>query len=100
MPRSRTKGPFIDRFFLSSTFKKSCQRHRNKRFFVHRMVKLYTRSSVIIPSLLGRNFKIHNGKEFLRVYVTKPMIGHKFGEFAHTRQRHEFKVKKKKGKKK
>ena len=57
-----------------------------------------SRNSSIIPKFIGQTFKIHTGKNFKEVIVTKEMLGHKFGEFSKTRANFEFKKKKKKKK--
>ena len=60
--------------------------------------KKISRNSAIIPKFVAQTFKIHNGKSFKEITVTKEMLGHKFGEFFKTRA--EFELKKKKKKKK
>lgn len=62
------------------------------------LFKKISRNSSIIPKFLEQTFKVHNGKIFKDVIVTKEMIGHKFGEFSKTRVTFEFKKKKKKKK--
>lgn len=62
-------------------------------------VKKISRNFSIIPKFVGQTFKIHNGKIFKEITVTKEMLGHKFGEFLKTRVEFEFKKKKKKKKK-
>jgi ribosomal protein S19 len=57
-----------------------------------------SRSSTIIPKFSGQTFKVHNGKNFREVTITKEMLGHKFGEFSKTRSEFAFKKKKKKKK--
>lgn len=59
-------------------------------------VKKISRNSSIIPKFIDQTFKVHNGKVFRDVTVTKKMLGHKFGEFSKTRSTFEFKKKKKK----
>lgn len=61
--------------------------------------KTMSRNSSIIPKFVDQTFKIHNGKVFRDLTVTKEMLGHKFGEFCKTRAEFEFKKKKKKKKK-
>lgn len=58
--------------------------------------KKVSRNSSIIPKFIEQTFKIHNGKTFKEISVTKEMLGHKFGEFFKTRVEFEFKKKKKK----
>jgi small subunit ribosomal protein S19 len=50
-----------------------------------RVVKTWSRASMIVPEMIGHTFAVHNGKQFIPVYVTEQMIGHKLGEFAPTR---------------
>jgi small subunit ribosomal protein S19 len=47
--------------------------------------KTWWREAVIVPEFIGQTFLVHNGKAFLKVYVTEEMVGHKLGEFAPTR---------------
>ena len=49
-------------------------------------IKTWSRRSTITPDFVGINFEIHNGKDFLPLYVTENMVGHKLGEFAPTRK--------------
>lgn len=48
-------------------------------------IQTWSRRSTITPDFVGLNFSVHNGKQFLAVYVTENMVGHKLGEFAPTR---------------
>jgi ribosomal protein S19 len=58
--------------------------------------KIISRCSSIIPKFIGKTFKIHSGKNFKEITITKEMLGHKFGEFNKTRAEFVFKKKKKK----
>lgn len=82
MKRSRWKGVYIkpEQFKDTSTFSR------------------VSRSSTIIPKFSGQTFKVHNGRNFREVTITKEMLGHKFGEFSKTRSEFAFKKKKKKKK--
>lgn len=71
MTRAKWKGPYIER----------CN-FRKKRI----NPKLWSRSSVIVKRLRNTIVYVHNGREFLRVAVTKEKIGFKFGEFSYTRK--------------
>ncbi len=51
----------------------------------HKVIKTWSRASMIIPDMLGHTIAVHNGKTHVPVYVTEQMIGHKLGEFAPTR---------------
>jgi len=77
--RSIKKGPFID----DSLFKKV---NKAKETNDKKVIKTWSRRSTILPECVGLTFAVHNGKKFVPVYVTENMIGHKFGEFAPTRQ--------------
>jgi len=48
-------------------------------------IKVWDRACTIVPEMVGYTFAVHNGKEFISVYVTEEMIGYKLGEFAHTK---------------
>ncbi|MFA5747923.1 MAG: 30S ribosomal protein S19 [Candidatus Absconditabacterales bacterium] len=50
-----------------------------------KVVKIRDRACHIIPEMIGYTFAVHNGKQFISVYITEDMIGHKLGEFAPTR---------------
>lgn len=78
MPRSVKKGPFIDGHLL-----KKVKEARSSGS--NRVIKTWSRRSAIIPEMIGLTFAVHNGKQFIPVYVTEQMIGHKLGEFAPTR---------------
>ena len=63
-----------------------------------RVLKTWSRRSTIVPDFLGHTIAVHNGKQFIPVYVQENMVGHKLGEFAPTRtyRGHTSKDKKKK----
>lgn len=48
-------------------------------------IKTWARGSQITPEMVGLNMSIHNGKNFINVFVTEAMVGHRLGEFAPTR---------------
>lgn len=64
------------------------------------VIKTWARSSTITPEMVGFTFAVHNGKDFLPVYVIENMVGHKLGEFSLTRKfvRHGGKLAKDAGK--
>ena len=78
MGRSLKKGPFVDDHVLEKIQK---AQQTNDR----RPIKTWSRRSTITPDFVGMTFMVHNGRTFLSVYVTENMVGHKLGEFAHTR---------------
>ena len=49
------------------------------------IIKTYSRRSMVIPSMIGHTFAVHNGRKFIPVYITEDMLEHKLGEFANTR---------------
>ena len=79
MARSLKKGPFADEHLLKKVDKLN---ESNKK----EVIKTYSRRSTIFPSFVGHTFDFHNGKDFIPVYVTEEMVGHKLGEFALTRK--------------
>ncbi len=78
MPRSLKKGPFVDEHLMKKVRK---ARETNDR----RVIKTWSRRSMIIPDMVGLTFAVHNGRKFIPVFVTENMVGHKLGEFAPTR---------------
>lgn len=79
MARSVKKGPFIDEHLMK---KVKALNEANKK----EVIKTWSRRSTIYPEFIGHTFAVHNGKEFIPVYVTEDMVGHKLGEFALTRK--------------
>lgn len=77
MSRSIKKGPFVDK----NLFKKVQALENSDK----KTVQTYSRSSTIIPEMVGFSINVHNGKGFIPVYINENMIGHKLGEFAPTR---------------
>jgi small subunit ribosomal protein S19 len=77
--RSIKKGPFI----AKSLYKKIVE--QNKSGSKKAMVKTYSRTSTIIPEMVGMTVSVYNGKTWVPVYVTENLVGHKLGEFAPTR---------------
>ena len=78
MGRSLKKGPFVDDHLLEKIQK---ARQTNDR----KPIKTWSRRSTVTPDFVGMTFLVHNGRAFLSVYITENMVGHKLGEFAHTR---------------
>jgi small subunit ribosomal protein S19 len=79
MSRSLKKGPYIDEKLLEKVVKRKDQGN-------NKPIKTWSRSSSISPEMVGLNFEVHNGKDFMKVFVTESMVGHKLGEFAPTRK--------------
>jgi len=78
MARSLKKGPYVDERLYEKVEKAEEGGNREA-------IKTWARACTIVPEFVGRNFAIHNGKTFIKVYVTEDMVGHKLGEFAPTR---------------
>lgn len=78
MSRSSKKGAFVE----ESLMKKVEQMNASDK---KKPIKTWSRKSTIFPEFLGNTFEVHNGKQFIKVFVTEDMIGHKLGEFAPTR---------------
>jgi small subunit ribosomal protein S19 len=78
MSRSLKKGPFVNEKLyrkveaMSSASKKT-------------PIKTWSRACTIVPEFVGFTFAIHNGRQFNEVLITEDMVGHKLGEFSHTR---------------
>lgn len=79
MGRSLKKGPFVDEHLMK---KVEAQANDEKK----KVIKTWSRRSTIYPDFIGHTFAVHNGKDFIPVYVTEDMVGHKLGEFALTRK--------------
>jgi small subunit ribosomal protein S19 len=76
--RSIKKGPFVDDHLARKV--EMLNRSGQKR-----VVKTWSRRSMIMPDFVGHTFAVHNGKSFVNVFVTENMVGHRLGEFAPTR---------------
>ncbi len=79
MARSLKKGPFVD----ESLMKKVQEMNKSNKKTV---IKTWSRRSTIFPDFVGHTIAVHNGKDFIPVYITEDMVGHKLGEFALTRK--------------
>jgi small subunit ribosomal protein S19 len=78
MARSVKKGPFVDLHLMKKV--EAAQKSNDKR-----PIKTWSRRSTILPDFVGLTIGVHNGKQHVPVYVTENMVGHKLGEFSHTR---------------
>lgn len=78
MPRSVKKGPYVYYKLLKKIFE--VVRSQSKK-----PIKTWSRSSTIIPDMIGLTIAVHNGRQHVPVFVTENMVGHKLGEFAPTR---------------
>lgn len=78
MSRSLKKGPFVDKKLLAKI--KDLDPAKSE------IIKTYSRSSTIVPEMIGFTFGVYNGKEFVNVKIIEDMVGHKLGEFSLTRK--------------
>jgi small subunit ribosomal protein S19 len=78
MGRSLKKGPFVNQKLL---WKIDALNEAGAK----RPIKTWARSSLITPDFVGHTFLVHNGKDFISVYATENMVGHRLGEFSPTR---------------
>ncbi|MEG2639851.1 MAG: 30S ribosomal protein S19 [Clostridiales bacterium] len=79
MARSLKKGPYVFERLLTKV--QELNKNHKKE-----VLKTWSRRSTIFPDFIGLTFAVHNGKEFIPVYVTEDMVGHKLGEFSLTRK--------------
>ena len=78
MSRSLKKGPHVDERLWRRV---RVQKDQDRR----EPLKTWSRACTIIPDFVGHTFAVHNGKIFIRVFVTEDMVGHKLGEFSSSR---------------
>ena len=78
MPRSVKKGPFLDHHIVAKV-------QNQIRTGDKRVIRTWSRRSMVIPEMVGLTIAVHNGNKFIPVYITDNMVGHKLGEFAATR---------------
>jgi small subunit ribosomal protein S19 len=78
MARSLKKGPYVFYKLLTKVLKAKDSKKKS-------VIKTWSRSSMIIPLMVGETIAVHNGKTFVPVFVTENMVGHKLGEFSPTR---------------
>ena len=78
MARSLKKGPYVDPRLVTKVEKATMEGR-------HEPIRTWSRRCTIPPEFVGRTFEVHNGKVFMKVFVTEDMVGHKLGEFSLTR---------------
>lgn len=78
MARSIKKGPYVYHKLLQKIEKAQSSGKKS-------VIKTWSRSSMVIPDMVGLTIAVHNGKTFIPVYITENMVGHKLGEFSPTR---------------
>ena len=78
MARSIKKGPYVFHKLLEKVMESKTAKKKS-------VIKTWSRSSMIIPDMVGETIAVHYGKTFVPVFVTENMVGHKLGEFSPTR---------------
>ena len=78
MGRSLKKGPYVVERLLAKVERTEATGDREP-------IKTWARACTIVPEFIGKHFAVHNGRAFVKIYVTEDMVGHKLGEFAPTR---------------
>ena len=78
MARSLKKGPYVH-------YKLDKKVQQNVESSKKTVIKTWSRASMITPDFVGQTIAVHNGKQFIPVYVTENIVGHKLGEFSPTR---------------
>ena len=78
MPRSLKKGPYVDEKLLEKIEKMN---EGGKK----KVIKTWSRRSMITPEFVGHTLGVHNGNKFIPVFISENMVGHKLGEFSPTR---------------
>ncbi len=78
MSRSSKKGAFVEASLMKKVMS---MKDADKK----KPIKTWSRKSTIFPEFVGLTFEVHNGKTFIKVFVTEDMVGHKLGEFSPTR---------------
>ena len=78
MGRSLKKGPFVDERLMKRILEMNEAGEK-------RVIKTWSRPSTIYPDMVGHTIAVHDGRKHVPVYVSEDMVGHKLGEFAHTR---------------
>jgi small subunit ribosomal protein S19 len=81
MPRSLKKGPFVDAHLQKKVDTAVAAGDK-------RIIRTWSRRSMVVPDMIGLTFAVHNGHKFVPVYCTENMVGHKLGEFSPTRTFH------------
>ena len=78
MGRSLKKGPFVDHHLMAKV-------EKNNREGSKKIIKTWSRRSMIIPEMVGITVSVYNGKTWIPVYISEDLVGHKLGEFSPTR---------------
>jgi len=78
VPRSVSKGPFVDDHLMKKVIKAAEEKNRKP-------IKTWSRRSMVLPDMIGLTIAVHNGRQHVPIFITEDMVGYKLGEFAPTR---------------
>ncbi len=78
MARSSKKGPYVDQKLMKKVMAQKQSGDKGP-------IKTWARASQIPPEFVGHNFAVHNGRNFINIFVVEGMVGHRLGEFSPTR---------------
>lgn len=78
MGRSLKKGPFVDPKLMKKVIGQKQSGRREP-------IQTWSRACTVVPEFVGHTFGVHNGRQFVKLFVTEEMVGHKMGEFSPTR---------------
>ena len=78
MSRSLKKGPFVNEKLYRKVEAMASSSQKSP-------IKTWARACTIVPEFVGFTFQVHNGRQFMEVFITEDMVGHKLGEFSPTR---------------
>ena len=81
MSRSSKKGPFVEARLMSRIEQMNASGSKN-------MIRTWSRTSTVFPEMVGHTIAVHDGRKHVPVFITEQMVGHKLGEFSHTRTFH------------
>ena len=78
MPRSLKKGPYVDPKLMKKIEQAMATGDR-------KLIRTWSRRSLVVPEMVGLTIAVHNGRQFVPIFINENMVGHKLGEFAPTR---------------
>jgi small subunit ribosomal protein S19 len=81
--KSRQRRAVLRQFDVIEKFITRCEKKQEK----NKAIKTHLRHLIIVPRMVGLTINIHNGKEYIKILIIPEMLGHRFGEFAATRNK-------------
>jgi len=79
MARSIKKGPYVEDALQKQVDEMNASGDK-------KIVRTWSRRSMVTPDMVGHNLHVHNGRLFMPVFISENMVGHRLGEFAPTRK--------------